>query len=176
MKDFRNAEMIKILETAKITNRNFSGRVDDYNEKGERKFTLILEDPELIDILIADGWNVKTKETAPDEPIRAYLPVFVDFNNPKYLPKIVQVTEKNGKQKAIQLTEDNVGSIDAADIERITVYVKPKIWYNRATKEPGGIKAMLSKMYFVLIPDEVEDLYIKNPYNDEDGIELPFEE
>lgn len=177
--DFRNAESFKIMEmdSRKITKRNFSGRADEYNEKGERKFSLLIEDEHLIELLENDGWNIKIPDVEPGEPLKAYLPVFVSWQNPKYIPTIAQVTEKNGKQKVTYLTEKNIGNLDGADIERISVQIAPKVWYKKGTTTPGGIKAYLKKMWFVLIPDEMEALYITNPdYDEEDGITLPFDE
>lgn len=147
------------IRNARIINKNFEGKEEKpYNPKGSRYFTVLLTDEEFIRLLAADGWNVKVKENE-DGTVVAYLKVSVGYNNPSMLPKIVQITEKDGKKKKTFITESTVASIDSSDIENVSLEIRPRIWYDSRTKEYGGIKAYLKTMYYDLVKDPFEDEY-----------------
>lgn len=145
-----------VMENARLIFRNFEGREGDYDRKGDRKFGLILEDEELIAQLIEDGWNVKSftpknNGDYDDEPEEIkWLPVAVRFDNVP--PKVVLVT----RRKKTRLDEDNINTIDYANIEKVDLTVTPYEW---TVNGKSGIKAYLQTMYVKIIEDEFADKY-----------------
>ena len=108
---------------AHIIWRNFAGAASKYNREGDRKFTLIIEDPEEAQQMVDDGWNVKIK--APEEEGDApfcYLEVKVKFNQerPRLNPNIYL---KSGR-KMNKLDEETVGMLDSVDIINVDLDVK----------------------------------------------------
>ena len=97
-----------VIENARIIFRNFSGVGDKYNREGNRNFSVVIDDPNMVDQLIADGWNVKTTKPRDeyDEPIH-YLPVTVNMSG---TTKVNMVTKKN----IVTLDEESVGTLDYA--------------------------------------------------------------
>lgn len=160
-----------ILRNAQIINKNFEGREEKpYNPAGSRNFTILL-DEDISKKLLDDGWNIHIRERDDGSSI-GYLRVAVNYSNPRMLPKVVQVTETaSGKIKKTLLTESTIANIDASEIEDVKLEIRPRVWYNNATKEVGGIKAYLKTMYFTLIKDVFEDDYPED--DDDDGV--PFE-
>lgn len=145
-----------IMENARLIFRNFEGREGDYNRKGDRNFGLVIDDKELVDQLIEDNWNVKSfvpknNDDYDDEPETVYwLPVTVRYDNVP--PKVVLVT----RHKKTKLDEENINTIDYANIEKVDLTVTPYEW---TVNGKSGIKAYLQTMYVKIIEDEFADKY-----------------
>ena len=75
MENVRNIPPLNI-QGAKIVKRNFAGRMEDYNREGNRYFTIRIDDPELANSLLADGWKLREGKlrNEDDEP-RWYMDV-----------------------------------------------------------------------------------------------------
>ena len=144
------------MENARLIFRNFEGREGDYNRKGDRNFGLVIDDKELVEQLIEDNWNVKSfvpknNDDYDDEPETVYwLPVTVRYDNVP--PKVVLVT----RRKKTKLDEDNINTIDYANIEKVDLTVTPYEW---TVNGKSGIKAYLQTMYVKIIEDEFADKY-----------------
>lgn len=144
------------MENARLIFRNFEGREGDYNRKGDRNFGLVIDDKELVEQLIEDGWNVKSfvpknNDDYDDEPETVYwLPVTIRYDNVP--PKVVLVT----RRKKTKLDEDNINTIDYANIEKVDLTVTPYEW---TVNGKSGIKAYLQTMYVKIIEDEFADKY-----------------
>lgn len=144
------------MENARLIFRNFEGREGDYNRKGDRNFGLVIEDNELVEQLIEDGWNVKTfipknNDNYDDEPEEVkWLPVTVRYDNVP--PKVVLLT----RRKKTKLDEENINTIDYANIEKVDLTVTPYEW---TVNGKSGIKAYLQTMYVKIVEDEFADKY-----------------
>lgn len=111
------------IDDARITHRNFAGEGSPYNREGDRNFSLIIDDQELADRLVEDGWNVKIKEPFDDADIPfMFLPVKVKFNDRG--PNVYLVS---GRAKR-ELSEDTIGILDNMDIEMINLDIRPYDW------------------------------------------------
>ena len=69
MENVRNIPPLNI-QGAKIVKRTFAGRAEDYNREGNRYFTIRIDDPELANSLLADGWKLREGKlrNEDDEP------------------------------------------------------------------------------------------------------------
>lgn len=145
-----------VMENARLIFRNFEGREGDYNRKGDRNFGLVIEDNELVEQLIEDGWNVKTfipknNDNYDDEPEEVkWLPVTVRYDSVP--PKVVLLT----RRKKTKLDEENINTIDYANIEKVDLTVTPYEW---TVNGKSGIKAYLQTMYVKIVEDEFADKY-----------------
>lgn len=118
---------ILMIDEARITHRNFSGAPSQYNREGDRNFSLIIPDQNIVETLQNDvnedgaAWNVKIKppRDEDDNPF-IYLPVKVRFN--QYGPKIYLMTPE-GIQR--QLDEESVGILDKISIEKVDLDIRP---------------------------------------------------
>lgn len=142
------------LENVKIGYRNFSGDEGPYNRKGDRSFSIFLEDA-LAKEIFENGWNVKWPKPNPDireedDKRLPYLTVSVRFDN--IPPKVVLIVG----EKVNILTEDQVGTLDYAEIENVDVVVTP---YNWSVNGKDGIKAYLKSIYVTLKPDPFAEKY-----------------
>ena len=143
------------IENARIIFRNFSGKEGKFNNKGNRNFCVVLDDPHLATALKRDGWNVRElrPRNEEDEP-QPYLSVAVRFDN--FPPKIVLISSSG---KTI-LDEAEVNILDWADIANVDLIINPS-HYNVNGKE--GIKAYLKTMYVTIEEDEFEHKYTDVP-------------
>ncbi len=151
------------IEDAKIIFRNFAGVETRYNRAGNRNFCVIVDDADIAQQLVNDGWNVKT--LAPrdeDEEPRYYIPAAVSYKN--IPPKIYLIC---GRQKVL-LDEDTVGELDTADIVNVDVILRPYCWDLGNGK--SGVKAYVKTMYVTIEKDEFADKYAE----EESPEEMPF--
>ena len=140
-----------IQEHAKITHRNFAGKSGDYNPKGKRTFSLIIDDPELAEKLLDDGWLVKRfKARNEDDEPKYFLPVQVSYK--AYPPKIYVIN----KDTARLLREDEVERIDEFEFSNIDLDIRPYCWEVRGE---SGVTAYLKSMYITLVDDVFADKY-----------------
>ena len=111
------------IDDARIIYRNFSGVGSKFNREGDRNFAVVIEDPELGDTLINEGWNVKIKPPRDeDEDPFMYLPVKVKFNE-----KGPAVYLRTGKVMKC-LDEELVSCIDDIDILSVDLDIRPYDW------------------------------------------------
>lgn len=111
------------IDDARIIHRNFSGVGSKYNREGDRNFSVVIEDEEVKDALVQEGWNVKIKapQEAGDAPFM-FLPVKIKFNDrgPKvYLKSGGSMTE---------LDEDTIDCLDNIDILGVDLDIRPYDW------------------------------------------------
>lgn len=144
------------MENARLIFRNFEGREEKYNRKGDRNFGLIIEDPEVAQQLAEDGWNIKeltpkNNDDYDDTPEVIYwLPVTVRFDNVP--PKVMLVT----RRKKTRLNEENINTVDYANIAKVDLTVTPYDW---EVNGKSGTKAYLQTAYITINEDEFADKY-----------------
>ena len=156
------------IENARLVFKNFSGKEGKYNPAGRRNFCVLLDTDSAKD-LEKEGWNIKwlqPREEGDEE--QAYIQVSVAYNN--YPPKVVLIS---GGGKTV-LDEDEVGTLDWADIKEANLIIRPYEWN---VNDKSGIKAYLKAGYFEIEEDEFESKYrdvpdsartFMDPIDDED--------
>ena len=70
------------IDDARIIYRNFSGAPSKFNREGDRNFAVVIDDEDICDALVNDGWNVKIKPPREegDNPFM-FLPIKIKFND-----------------------------------------------------------------------------------------------
>lgn len=111
------------FDDARIIYRNFSGEASKFNREGDRNFAIVIPDQEIVDALLADGWNVKIKEPREegDDPFM-YLPVKVKFSDRG--PNVYL----NSNGNLVKLDEESVSCLDDVDIISVDLDVRPYDW------------------------------------------------
>lgn len=111
------------IDDAKIIFKNFEGRGDKFNREGDRNFSLLIEDPDIADDLIAEGWNVRIKPGRDeDEGPFMRLPVKVKFT--EYGPSAYLKTG----DRMIKLDEESIACLDSIEIESVDLDIRPFDW------------------------------------------------
>lgn len=111
------------IDDARICFRNFSGRPDKYNREGDRNFALVIEDQEVADAFIEQGWNVKIRPPREDgEDPFMYLAVKIKFNDrgPNVYLKTGRATNR--------LDEESIDCLDNVDILGVDLDIRPYDW------------------------------------------------
>ena len=149
--------------------RNFSGLPTKFKPNNqERYFHIFLTDDEA-QRLEDQGWNVKrTKHENPSEPQQAYLQVFIKLDVSARLQPRIWLTRKKGRP--ILMDADMIGQLDADDIERCKLQIRPYDW--TLATGVSGRKAFVKQMFMTLIEDDFSAEFFNDDY-DED--EVPFE-
>lgn len=111
------------LDDVRIIYRNFSGEGSKFNRDGDKNFSVFIDNMELANDLIEQGWNVKIREPREegDEPF-AHLPVKVKFNDRG--PRIYLITGNRRNE----LDEESVAILDNIDIACIDMDIRPYDW------------------------------------------------
>lgn len=143
-----------VIRDAKLFFRNFEGREQQYNAKGDRNFGVFIDD-DVAEQLKADGWNIKTtREDEDGNPGKPFIKVKVRFG--EYPPNVILVSPTN----KTKLDEEDVGLIDRMDIERADLIISP---YQYNFNGRSGVSAYLKTGYFVQALDAFADLYADIP-------------
>lgn len=158
---YKNIDNIAI-EDAQIIFRNFAGAESQYNRAGNRNFNVIIDDPDMAQKLIEDGWNIKQLKPRDDEEMPKYrLEVSVAFGN--FPPNIFMVTKHN----KTKLDEESVAALDYAELKTVDLVIRPYQWDVNGKQ---GIKAYLKTGYFVVEEDEFAAKYAEKEF----PVEIPF--
>ena len=127
------------IDDARIIYRNFSGVGTKFNREGDRNFSVVIEDQNIADRLIEEGWNVKIREPRDeDDAPFMHLPIKIKFNDrgPNVYLKTGRVMNR--------LDEESIGCIDDIDILGVDLDVRPYDWN---VNGKGGRTAYLQSMH-----------------------------
>lgn len=149
-----------VLENVKIIFRNFAGLSGPYNDRGDRTFSVLIDDVDLADDLKSLGWAVKPLKFDPGEEPAWHLPVKVNLDS-NYPPQIIKVSPST--KRKVNLFGNTVETLDILDIEYVDVVLNPYLW---TINDKRGVKAYLRSMY-VMITESVLDLKWAD-YGDDD--------
>lgn len=127
------------IDNARLCYRNFSGEPSKFNREGDRNFAVIIDDQEVADALIQEGWNVKIKppRTEDEDPFM-FMTVKVKFNDrgPNVYLKSGSATHK--------LDEESIDGLDNIDIINVDLDIRP---YNWEVNGKTGRTAYLQSMH-----------------------------
>lgn len=138
------------IKDAKIRWRNFAGRAEKYNAKGNRNFTIFLE-PHDSERLTEMGLNVKTLPPREEGAVpQDILKVKVNFNGRP--PRLVLVTHRG----RTQLGEDEAMILDLSEIKKVDLILSPYHWDVDGNE---GIAVSLKAIYMTIAEDELEVAY-----------------
>ena len=153
------------IDDARIIFRNFAGRGDKFNREGDRNFAVVIEDMDIAQAMINEGWNVKIKPGDDREELPfMYLPIKVKFNGRG--PSVY--LESNGIVN--KLDEEDVECLDDIDILSVDLDIRPYDWdVNGKT----GRTAYLQSMHVTQRVDRFAERYMQSSKKVDSEI-MPF--
>lgn len=110
------------VDNAKIRFKNFEGRGSKFNHEGDRNFVWIIEDQELADMVAAEGYSVRQKETL-DGDLYWQLKVAVKFN--QFGPDI---WIENHRGQRVKMEPATVKELDDIYFGRFDMDIRPYDW------------------------------------------------
>lgn len=163
-----------ILRDAKVIYKNFSGAEQTYNTKGNRNFCPEL--PEALALQMKEaGWNVKhTNPQDPDEPVRYYVQVAVQYRDRYDQPVIAKfrpvVKRIDSHGDVTSLSEETIYELDDDDILSVNLKIRGR------EHSPGKIKAFAKIIYAKV--DEADPFaseYREADFPGADDEDVPFD-
>ena len=154
------------IDGARIIFRNFSGRGTQYNREGDRNFCVVIDDEDIANRLIEEGFNVKIRQPREEgeEPFM-YMKV-----NVKYHPKGSEYERLNpvaclisGRSRNM-LDEESICCLDGIDIENVDLDLSGSNWNVQGR---SGKSAYLSKIYVTQELDRFATRYAEDEYPQE---------
>lgn len=139
------------IDDARIIYRNFSGIGSKFNREGDRNFSIIIEDQDVADELVKNGWNVKIKpprdkngNVLSDEPPFMFLPVKIKFNDRGPIAYLITGKRKN------KLDEESIGILDNVDILGVDLDLRAYDW------EVNGKTGRTAYLQSICVTQEVD--------------------
>jgi hypothetical protein len=150
----RRETTLKIEGTHIVFKPNFAGEEEQFNREGDRYFNVAV-DPDHVDQLRGDGWNVKewTGKEEDDETLY-FIKVKVSFKFKP--PRLVLITSRG----RVPLDEETCDILDWQEYEFIDVIISASHYTMNGR---SGISAYLKTGMFVVAEDELEKKYAHLP-------------
>ena len=147
------------IDDARIIYRNFSGAPSKFNREGDRNFAVVIDDEDICDALVNDGWNVKIKPPREegDNPFM-FLPIKIKFNDRG--PRVYLKTGRNVNK----LDEETVSILDNVDILSVDLDVRPYVW---VVSGKEGRTAYLQSMQVEQEIDRFAERFAEEEYPEE---------
>lgn len=147
------------IDDARLVYRNFRGEGSMYNREGDRNFAVVIDDQEIADALIEEGWNVKIKAPRDEDDIPFMtLPVKIKFNDRGPIAYL-----KSGNNM-VKLRDDAISCLDDIDIASVDLDIRPYDWdINGKT----GRTAYLQSIHVVQQVDRFAARYAEEEYPEE---------
>lgn len=150
------------LVDCRIFARNFSGAETQFNAKGNRNFCVIIDDVEMAEQLMRDGWNVKQLKPRDDgEPGAYFINVKANYGKGRP-PRVYEVIAG----KRIELGEEDVHALDIEELERVDLTIRPFQW---EVQGKSGVKGYLQTGYFYVREDALDALFRKENGEEDAG-------
>lgn len=166
------------IEGGEIAYSNFAGRISDYNENGNRTVTFVIHN-DIAKKLIEDGWRVRRQEfpNDPDRPPRYLLEATMTFRTKDGRPKDPKIFIVRDDNSFVHVTEETVGTLDAADIISADAVIGPWYWERNGK---SGIKAYINSLYIKVKENPIDAKYrpmidrMNDSFLDTGDTSLPF--
>lgn len=136
------------IDGARIAHRNFEGVATPFNREGDRNFSLIIDDQEIYDALIKEGWNIKIKPPRDeDEEPFMFLKVNVKCND--FGPIARLVSGRNVEK----LTPETLKRLDRIRISSVDLDIRPYDW------EFNGKSGRSAYLQSIVVHQRVDDRF-----------------
>lgn len=143
------------IDDATIIYRNFSGVGSKFNREGDRNFAVKINDQDIANALIEDGWNVKIKPPRDEEESPfMYLPVKIKFSD-----RGPTVYLKTGGTMN-KLDEESIDCLDDIDILSVDMDLRAYDW------EVNGKEGRTAYLQSICVTQRIDRFAAK--YNEED--------
>ena len=138
-----------VLKDANIIFSNFAGKETKFTPEGKRSFTVEIPNPEVVDQMKGDGWNIRVLPAREgyDEDDRYVIDVNVSY---KVAAPIVELISSKG---VTEIGEDEIKMLDWAEVDKIDLVINP---YKYDFGGRTGIKGYLDHMQVWLTEDGLD--------------------
>lgn len=133
------------MDDVRIVYRNFSGVGSKFNREGDRNFSVVIDDQDIANQLIAEGWNIKVRPPRDEDEIPfMHLPVKIKFNDRG------PIVYLQSGDNLVRLEEDMVSCLDNVDIIGVDLDVRPYDW------EVNGKTGRTAYLHSIRVVQEVD--------------------
>lgn len=144
------------LQHKDVIFKNFRGEVRKFNQRGDRVFSVVIDDLDEAEQILAEGWYLRPLKSEEGEVEAYHLQCKINLNSPKP-PRIYQLRTESQKNPLMLETPSMIDFLDKVEIDWVDVILNP---YNWSVGGKTGISAYVKSMYVQLELSDLDHKYL----------------
>lgn len=141
------------LENVGVVYKNFTGQKGMYNEEGERSFNIVIDDLQIAEQMLADGFNLKPFLDEDENVTGHHMNVKLNYKS-RRPPRVYRVTDEGRNQ--LLLNAQTIGMLDSVTINMADLTLGT--WYWRESDLPN-VTVYCNVMYAHVEEDPLDAKY-----------------
>lgn len=135
--------------------KNFRGEASEYNARGDRTFSVLIEDLDEAELHLSNGWKLKPLKDEDGEVVAYHIPAKIKLDG--FKPGRAYQLRLEQEMNPVPLGSDTIHMLDGVDVDWVDVVITPYYWnVNGNTGKAAYVKVIFVHIDF----EEIDDKYL----------------